>query len=60
MMPGMKMSADATFAVPLPRTLRAFSALGAANNATLTLRLVPSQSQGGKAPTLKAVSVGTP
>jgi tyrosinase len=58
MMPGMKMSTDATFAVPLPATLQAFTALGAANEATLNIRLVPSHEQGGPAPALKAVSVG--
>jgi len=57
MMPGMKMSTDATFAVPLPKTLQAFTALGAANEATLNIRLVPSHEQGGPAPALKAVSV---
>ena len=55
MMPGMKMSTDATFAVPLPKTLHAFTALGAASNATLSIRLVPSHGQGGQAPALKAV-----
>jgi tyrosinase len=60
MRPGMNMSADATFAVPLPKTLRAFTALGAASNATLTIRLVASQGQGEHAPALKAVSVGAP
>lgn len=58
MMAGMKMSTDATFAVPLPRTLHAFTALGAANNATLNIRLAPSHETGGPAPALKAVSVG--
>ena len=57
-MPGMKMSTDATFAVPLPRTLQAFTALGAASRATLTIRLAPSHGQGGQAPALRAVSVG--
>lgn len=60
MMPGMKMSADATFAVPLPRTLHAFTALGATNqSATLTIRVVPAHGQGGRVPMLKAVSIGT-
>jgi tyrosinase len=60
MMPGMKMSADATFAVPLPRTLQAFTALaqGAAPAATLSIRVVPSQGRGGPPPTLKALSIG--
>jgi tyrosinase len=58
MMPGMHMSSDATFAVPLPKTLNAFTGLGAANNATLNIRLVPAHGQGGPAPALKAVTVG--
>jgi tyrosinase len=57
MMPGMKMSNDAAFAVPLPKTLHAFTALGAANSATLNIRVVPSHGQ-GTSPALKAVSVG--
>jgi tyrosinase len=60
MMPGMKMSTDATFAVPLPKTLPAFTALGAANNATLNIRVAPSRGQGGPAPAIKALSVGAP
>lgn len=58
MMPGMTMSTDAAFAVPLPKTLQAFTSLGAANEATLNIRLVPSHEQGGQAPALKALSVG--
>jgi tyrosinase len=58
-MPGMKMSTDATFAVPLPRTLHAFTALGAtAKAAALTIRVVPAHG-GGHPPMLKSVSVGT-
>jgi tyrosinase len=57
-MPGMRMSTDATFAVPLPKKLQAFTALGAGNNTTLNIRVVPSQGQGGQAPALKAISVG--
>lgn len=57
MMGGMDMSADATFAVPLPKTLHAFTALGAQDKATLNVRLVPSHEQGGRAPALKAVSI---
>jgi tyrosinase len=58
-MHGMDMSGDATFAVPLRRTLRAFTALGAAaSSTTLKIQVVPSQGQ-GPAPALKAVSVGT-
>jgi tyrosinase len=58
MMAAMKMSAEASFAVPLPRTLRAFTALGAANNAPLEIRVVPAQGQGAQAPVLKAFRVG--
>lgn len=58
-MSGMKMSSDTTFSVPLPRTLRAFAALGAASNATLNIRVVPSRGQGGPPPALTAVSVGS-
>jgi len=57
-MPGMKMTVDATFAVPLPKKPQAFAATATAANAALTIRLVPSHSQGGPAPTLKAVSIG--
>jgi tyrosinase len=56
MMPGMKMSTDATFAVPLPKTLQAFTALTAART-TLNIRVVPSHGQ-GQTPQLKGVSVG--
>jgi tyrosinase len=59
-MPGMKMSEDATFTVPLRKNLQAFTALRAAGNTTaLNIRLVPSQEKSGPAPTLKALSVGT-
>jgi tyrosinase len=58
MMPGMHMSMDATFAVPLPKRLPAFTGLAAASNATLNIRVVPARGQPGPAPTLKAVSVG--
>jgi tyrosinase len=68
-MSGMKMSHDATFVVPLPKSLQAFATpnrLGAPKNAklaatnatTLNIRLVPSNGQSGPAPTIKAVSVG--
>jgi tyrosinase len=68
-MTGMKMSHDATFVVPLPRTLQAFAIpntpgapknakLAATNATTLNIRLVPSHGQSGPAPTIKAVSVG--
>jgi tyrosinase len=61
MMPGMKMSMDATFAVPLPKRPEAFRELGAApgnaNAATLNIRVVPSHGQGGPAPALKGLSI---
>jgi tyrosinase len=72
-MTGMKMSHDATFVVPLPKQLQAFTTLsapnaapGAAKNAklaatnttTLNIRLVPTRGQSGPAPKIKAVSVG--
>ena len=68
-MTGMKMSHDATFVVPLPKTLQAFARpntrgapknakLAATNATTLNIRLVPSHGQSGPAPTIKAVSVG--
>lgn len=57
MMAGMKMSTDVTFAVPLPKTPPAFTALGAAKNAKVNIRVAPSQGQGGQALTLKAVWV---
>jgi tyrosinase len=58
-MPGMKMSMDTTFAVPLPKALPAFTKLGGAERATLNIRIAPSRGRGGPAPTLKAVSIGT-
>ncbi len=68
-MTGMKMSHDATFVVPLPKSLQAFATpnrlgapktakLAATNATTLNIRLVPSNGQSGPAPTIKAVSVG--
>jgi tyrosinase len=72
-MTGMKMSHDATFVVPLPKQLQAFTTLGAPNAApgaaknaklaatnttTLNIRLVPTRGQSGPAPKIKAVSVG--
>jgi tyrosinase len=59
MMPGMHMDMDATFAVPLPKALPAFTKLGAAENATLNIRVAPSRGRKGPTPTLKAVSIGT-
>jgi tyrosinase len=65
-MTGMKMSHDATFVVPLPKQLQAFTTPGAPKNAklsatnttTLNIRLVPTRGQSGPAPKIKAVSVG--
>jgi tyrosinase len=72
-MTGMKMSHDATFVVPLPKQLQAFTTrnapnaapgaaktakLAATNTTTLNIRLVPTRGQSGRAPTIKAVSVG--
>jgi tyrosinase len=50
---------DLTFAVPLPKTLRAFTELGAAAEATLNIRVVPSDGQNKPAVALKAVSLAT-
>jgi tyrosinase len=59
MMGGMAMAMDATFAVPLPKKPQAFAAQSTANNAALTIRVVPSHGLGGPAPVLKAVSIGS-
>ncbi|MDE1148155.1 MAG: tyrosinase family protein [Azospirillaceae bacterium] len=53
-MPGMAM--DMTFTVPLPKTLQAFTQLGA-GNADLNIRLVPAHGKAGPVPTLKALTV---
>jgi tyrosinase len=55
-MPGMAMSPDATFAVPLPTTLRAVNGSGPLGAASLSIRVVPAHGQ-GDAPTLKAVAL---
>lgn len=55
-MPGMEMDGEATFAVPLPKTLQAFSKLGAVNT-QLHLQVVPSHGGSAHAPPLKAVSI---
>ncbi len=60
MMPGMRMAMDTTFAVPLPKALPAFTAMGAAPSATLNIRMVPARGQPGPTPTLRAVAVGAP
>ena len=58
MMPGMHMDTDATFAVPLPRALPAFTrSIG--SSTTLDIRIAPSGGHGGPAPPLRAVTVGT-
>ena len=60
----MKMSHDATFVVPLPKQPQVFAAplaaarKSAANAQALTIRLVPSGGQGGRAPVLKSVTIG--
>lgn len=61
-MPGMHAHGgmDLTFAVPLPQTLHAFTALAAGADATLKIRVVPSHGQDKQAVTLKAVSLATP
>lgn len=51
---------DLTFAVPLPQTLQAFTALAAGADATLNIRVVPSHGEDQEAPVLKAVSLATP
>src|SRR5208337_3203224 len=43
LMAAMEMSSEASFAVPLPKRLHAFTALGEANAATLNIQVVPSQ-----------------
>jgi tyrosinase len=60
-MPGMHGHGDMdlTFAVPLPKTLRAFTELGAAAEATLNIRVVPSHGPNKPAVALKAVSLAT-
>ena len=60
-MPGMHDHGgmDLTFSVPLPQTLQAFTALAAGADATLKIRVVPSNGQDKKAVTLKAVSLAT-
>ncbi len=58
MMPGMNLSTEVTFAVPLPKTLQAFTAPSATNKATLNIRVVPSNGPAAAAPALRAVSVG--
>lgn len=57
-MPGMHMTMDTTFAVPLPKTLPAFTAMGAAENAALEIRIAPAHGQAGPTPPLTAVAVG--
>jgi len=52
-----QMPLDATVAVPLPKAPQAFHNLGAAANASVNIRVVPSQPHGEKPPLLKSVSV---
>ncbi|MFE0757095.1 tyrosinase family protein [Inquilinus sp. NPDC058860] len=61
-MPGMHGHGgmDLTFSVPLPQTLQAFTALAAGADATLKIKVVPSNGQDKKALALKAVSLATP
>jgi tyrosinase len=47
---------DATFAIPLPRAPQAFHGLEA-TNALVSIRILPSQGHGEKAPALKAASI---
>lgn len=56
-MAGMKMSTDVSFAVPLPRKLKALQPKGLAATGPVTIRLVPSAGATGPAPALKAVTV---
>lgn len=55
-MPGMHMSRDATFAVPLPTRLGAFSKLGA-QATTLQIRVVPAHDHAARAPALSAATI---
>jgi tyrosinase len=55
-MVGMNMSSESTFALPLPKTLKVFSNLGATST-TLSFRLVPSGGEDGHAPPLRSVSL---
>jgi tyrosinase len=51
------MSSDVTFAVPMPKVAAAYRNLAAAANAPVSIRVVPSNGYGGKAPALKAASI---
>jgi len=55
-MPGMAMSHTTTFTLPLPRKLKAFSALEA-GTATLDIRLVPSNGRAKEAPKVLGVTI---
>ena len=50
------MSSDVTFSVPMPRAAAAYRNLAAAN-APVSIRVVPSNGQGVKAPVLKAATL---
>lgn len=58
-MAGMHGHGDISFAAPLPKTLRAFTALGAAQQATLNIKVVASDGQTAQPVALKAVSLAT-
>jgi tyrosinase len=51
------MPADATFTVPLPKAPEAFHNFAAVTNAPVSIRIVPAQGHGEKAPALKAVTI---
>lgn len=55
-MPGMHMSRDATFAVPLPAKLQAFSNQGQGST-TLHIRLVPAYGRATRTPVLRAATI---
>ncbi|WGM39065.1 hypothetical protein AMEJIAPC_01978 [Caulobacter sp. NIBR1757] len=54
---GMEMSADTTFAVPLPQRPQAFNLLGATAPVAVNIRVIPAHDRDAAAPILKAVSV---
>ena len=54
---GIEMSADTTFAVPLPRRPQAFNLLGAAAPVAVNIRVIPAHDPAAPAPLLKSASV---
>jgi tyrosinase len=56
LMPGMNMAHPATFAIPLPQTLRAFSKLQD-EKTELRIRLVPSSGPAKAAPALSGAAI---